>query len=381
MAWPYFRLAYRIRAWGRLPKKRGATLVICNHQHDLDTTAVITRLILDGPWFEPVYSAGSRRMFEPGFMGFRTRWLRSLLRRADWSGLFGALGVLPIENELRRRTLASFAAAVERKHGDLVLEDVFDAYALAPLGDGIARRRISFLADSSVFVTARNAPTMIEYVRQPYRDEILAQMRVDLDSDLARIERTLASGKTFYLTPEGRYSIDGRMSRVRTTLRRLAPLATVYLSAVSYDAFVGRRLSMLFHIVLPADASHLGLSLAAARPVTTSQLIADWLVKSPAVIDVAAAARAVSERLAALPPSAFVDPELRRRPAAMARAALEGLIRLRILKSSYALTPNRRHPQFPGVPDIVAHQANQFAETLAALRELHVGAEEGRGVS
>jgi len=380
MASSYFFLAYRIRSWGRLPKKRGATLVICNHQHDLDTTAVITRLILDGPWFEPIYSAGSRRMFEPGFMGFRTRWLRSLLRRADWSGLFRALGVLPIENELRRRTLASFAAAVEQTHGDLVLGDVFDDLALAPLGDGVATRRISLLADSSVFVTARNAPTMIENVRQPFRDEILAQMRVDLDGDLARIERTVASGKTFYLTPEGRYSIDGRMSRVRTTLRRLAPLATVYLSAVSYDVFVGRRLSMLFHVVLPADARRLGLSLAAARPITTSQLIADWLISSPSRITADAAVRAVVERLSALPPSAFVDPELQRNPAAMARAALEGLVRIGILDSSYAFTPIRRHPQFPGVADIIAHQTNQFAETVASLRALQNSDEQVRSV-
>jgi hypothetical protein len=258
---------------------------------------------------------------------------------------------------------------------------VFDATALAPLGDGVAQLRISFLADSSVFVTARNAPTMIENVRQPYRNEILAQMRIDLDSDLNRIERAVASGKTFYLTPEGRYSTDGRMSRVRTTLGRLAPLATVYLTAVSYDVFVGRRLSMLFHIVLPADASRLGLSLAAARPITTSQLIADWLVTSPAVIDAAAAARAVTDRLAGLPHTAFVDPELESKPAKMARAALEGLVRLQILDSSYAFTSNRRHPQFPGVPDIIAHQANQFAETVAALRALGDGAEEGRGVS
>jgi MFS family permease len=370
MASPYFHLAYRIRAWGRLPKKRGATLVICNHQHDLDTTAVVTRLILDGPWYEPIYAAGSRRMFEPGFMGFRTRWLRSLLRRADWSGLFGAIGVLPIENELRRRTLASFAATVERAHGDLVLGDVFDESALAPYGAGIAKRRISFLADSSVFVMARHAPMMIEHVRQPYRGEILARMRVDLDCDLQRIERTLRSGKTFYLTPEGRYSTDGRMSRVRTTLSRLAPLATVYLSAVSYDVFVGRRLSMLFQIVSPIDSGQLGQSLAAARPITTSQLIADWLTTSPTVITVADAVGAVKDRVAALPPRAFVDPELKNKPTVMASAALAGLVRLCLLDTSYKPTANRRHPQFPGVTDIVAHQANQFAETIVALRAL-----------
>ena len=369
----YFRCAYRIRGWGRLPKVRGATLVICNHQHDLDTTAVITRLILDGPWFEPVYSAGSRRMFEPGFMGFRTAWLRALLRRADMSWLFGALGVLPIENELRQRTVASFAAAVERRHGDVALADVFGEAVLEPLGNGAARGRLSFLADSSVFVTARNTPAMIEDVRQPYRDEILAQTRSDLDSDLERLECTLASGKTFYLTPEGRYSKDGRMSRTRTALVRLAPLATVYVSAISYDVFVGRRLSMLFRIAPPADTAQLGLSLAAARPITTSQVIASWLATAPAVIAVDDAIREVRRRLAEVPREAFVDPELARDPERMTRAALAGLARLGILDSAGAFTRERRHPQFPAVADIIAHQANQFAETIAALRRLDAG--------
>ena len=373
----YFRLAYRIRAWGRLPWTRGATLVICNHQHDLDTTAVISKLILDGPWYEPIYSAGSRRMFEPGFMGFRTRWLRALLRGANWSGLFSALGVLPIENELRTRTLASFAAAIDRVHGDLPLGEVFEDKALAPLGAGLNNRRISFLADKSVFVKARATPTMIEDLRQPYRSDILAQTRADLDADLERIERLVASGKTFFLTPEGRYSTDGRMNRVRTTLARLAPLATVYVSAVSYDVFVGRRLSLLLNVAAPADPEQLRLSLAAARPITASQLVAAWLSTAPARITDAGAAGAVAVLLAALPPGTFVDPELVRMPARMTRAALAGLRRLGILPQSsaaageHSLTTQHRHPQFPGVLDILAHQANQFAETCKALRLVH----------
>jgi MFS family permease len=345
----YFQCAYRIRGWGRLPKTRGATLVICNHQHDLDTTAIITRLILDGPWFEP------------------------LLRRADMSWLFSALGVLPIENELRQRTVASFAAAVERAHGDVLLADVFDDAVLVPLGSGATQGRLSFLGGASVFVTARHAPAMIEDVRQPYRDEILARTRADLNADLERLERTLASGKTFFLTPEGRYSKDGRMSRTRTALVRLAPLATVYVSAISYDVFVGRRLSMLFRIAPPGDRDQLGLSLAAARPVTTSQLIASWLATSPMRIAVDDAIRDVGRRLAEVPRAAFVDPELVRDPGRMTRAALTGLVRLGILDTKYVMTSVRRHPQFPGVVDIIAHQANEFAETIAAVRRLGGG--------
>jgi hypothetical protein len=331
---------------------------------------------LDGPWCEAVYLAGSRRVFEPGFTGFRMPWLRALLGRVNLAGVYRSLGVLPIENELRRRSLASFAAAVERMHGDLVLMDVFNQAALAPLGDGAAKRRISFLSDPSVFVTARKTPTLIENIREPFRGEILAQMRIDLDSDLERIERTVASGKTFYLSPEGRYTEDGRMRRMRAALKRLAPLATVYVAAISYDPFVGRRLSMLFRIVRPTDHSRLELSLAAARPVTTSQLIADWLMTSPATVEVADAARAVTDRLRDLPSDAFVDPELVRKPATMSRTAVEGLSRLGILDATQRLKSKCRHPRFPVVADIVAHQANHFAETLEALRALRVAAVE-----
>jgi hypothetical protein len=71
----------------------------------------------------------------------------------------------------------------------------------------------------------------------------------------------------------------------------------------------------------------------------------------------------VERRLRELPQELFVDPELRRSPQRMARLALAGV---------RALRDGKRHPQFPGVADMIAYQATFFAETLAgaaALRE------------
>ena len=116
---PIYMSTYRIRGWGRLPKRRGATLLINNHQHGLDTTALIMRLSVQGPWMQPIYMAGSRRLFEPGFMEVSAPWIAYLLHFVDWAWMFRMLGVLPIENELRRRSLASFAWSVYTRHGDL----------------------------------------------------------------------------------------------------------------------------------------------------------------------------------------------------------------------------------------------------------------------
>ena len=380
LAMLYFRLAYRIRHWGRLPRERGATLVVCNHQHDLDTTAVIAQLIIDGPWYEPIYSAASRRMFEPGFMGARTRWLRKILRAANWSSLFRALGCLPIENELRTRAIAALAASVERRHGDVLLGDVFSGSALGALGEGAGRLRVSDLGDPSLFSAGRDVLARIEDVCQPYRQEIMLQTRSDLEEDLQRIESTVKRGVTFFLTAEGRYSRDGRLNRLRTSLWRLRPFATVYLSSVSYDPFVGRRLSVMFRIARPLADDDLVASMAAGRPITTSQMVAAWLANSPPTISLEAAERFVRTRLQSLPRDAFVDPELARSPDRMVRAAFAGLKRLGILSGPpYRLTGERRHPQFRLAPDILAHQANQFAETVAALQKLDARSDAGEG--
>jgi MFS family permease len=370
---PYYLTVYRIRKWGRLPLRRGATLAISNHQHDLDTTGVIMRLSVQGPWHVPIFCAGSRRLFEPGFMGMRTKWLEPIIRAMNWAPLFRAIGILPIENELRVRPVASIAWNVYRRHGDIGLADVFRPGSL----DGVAPRDsnapLTSLFSQPLFLPAQKSTISLAAVREPYRSELVAEMRTIVEADIQRLEGVLRAGGTLYLTPEGRYTTDGRIGRFRTTLARLAPLATVYVLPVSYDPFVGRRLSMLFRVLPAQDPGDLRSSLAAPRPITVSQLLAAWHIDGPRTFTLADAEAAVRERLTALPAMAFIDPELKSDPDRMVRRALDTLTRLGILEmkdSSFSLGATRKHPQFPNVDDIVAHQANFFGETTEALHRL-----------
>ncbi len=152
---------------------------------------------------------------------------------------------------------------------------------------------------------------------------------------------------------------------MRGAIERLGPLATIYLCGVSYDPFVSKRLSMLYRMVrLPEGAEpwmmRLTKTLAAIRPVTTSQLLGTWLGAQTGSFTFDEAASAVERRMAALPPELFVDPELRRNPHSMVRAALPLMVKWQILErdgDGYRLAAQRRHPQFPFVEDILAYQA------------------------
>ena len=228
--------AHRIRKWGRLPRRRGATLVIANHQHELDVEAIVTWLSFEGPWRDPVFSAAGRRMFEPGFMVKDLPWAAPLLRRFDPSGLFGALGLNPIENELGSRPLSSFAWSVRKRHGNLPLAEVFEPAALARAG--LEHETLKDLLSKRLYAAGKTYASLTE-IRRPYRDEIRAETRADIDADLARLEHLVRNGATFFLTPEGRYSTDGRLDRFRAAYNRLSPLADVYLAACSCNVFAG----------------------------------------------------------------------------------------------------------------------------------------------
>jgi 1-acyl-sn-glycerol-3-phosphate acyltransferase len=370
---PYYRSVYRIRGWGRLPRKRGATLAICNHQHDLDTTGVIMRLSVQGPWMHPIFAVTSRRLFEPGFMSAHYKWLEPIVRSMNWGGLFRAIGMLPLENEPRRRPVAAIACAVMARHGDLPVEDAFDPASLDGLDVQAGGLRLSSLLVRPRFLAARDKYVSLAVLREPYRSEIVARMRTQVEEDLDRIASVLRAGGTLYLTPEGRYTKDGKLSRFRMAIDRLAGIAKVYVLALSYDPFVGRRLSLLFRVLPAQDLTDLRSSLCAPRPVTVSQLLAAALGSPPQPFSEADARAAVRSSLAGLPSEAFVDPELAADPDRMIRLALPTMVRLGILTAEgdrYRLSQLRRHPQFPGVDDIVLHQANHFAETIAALRTL-----------
>jgi MFS family permease len=362
----WVRIAYRIRHWGKIPRRRGPTLIVANHQHDLESmTIVSTTTVFNGPWRHPLFTASSRRMYEPGFLATRLPWLGLPLRRYDAGPLFVSLGMLPLENQLSSRAVSVWAWAVQQQHGPLALRDIFDERTAAEFPESTKT------SDLWPCDLAGKAQTVVKLasLREPYRREILDQTRRSIDADLARMEDVVRRGATFYLTAEGRYSTDGRIGAMRGAIDRLAPLATIYLAGISYDPFVSKRLSMLYRVVRLDDRDHLVQTLAATRPVVTTQLLAAWLDGLTATFSQEQAVAAVVERLRLLPPGLFVDPELRRNPARLVRAALPLMVRWNVLEpvtsGEYRLASKRRHPQFPMVDDIVAFNARHFEETVS----------------
>jgi hypothetical protein len=316
-----------------------------------------------GSWRDPIFTASSHRMYEPGFFADRIPWLAFLLRRLNAGQLFMTLGMLPLENELGSRALAAFAYSVQRRHGPLPIVDVFEERVASRFPP---ETKTSDLWRREFFERARTV-VKLNTVREPYRREILQETRADVDADLARLEDVVRRGGTFYLTPEGRYTIDGRMLPMRGAVERLAPLATIYLFGVSYDPFVSRRLSMLYRIVPLGDAP-MTKKLAAIRPVVASQLLGAWLYqRGEAPFTAQEACDAVRARLAALPPQLFIDPELQAKPDVLVRAALPLMVQWQILEKTdgtYVLAPRRHHPQFPFVRDILEYQDAFLSETI-----------------
>jgi MFS family permease len=369
----YDHLAYRVRGWGRLPRRRGSTLIVANHQHDLESMTIVSATtVQSGPWRHPIFTASSRRMYEPGFFAVRIPWLRFFLRRVNAGPLFVALGMLPLENELSSRVIAAFAWSAQRRHGPLPLREIFDERTAAKFADGT---KTSDLWKREHFARAQEI-VKVASLREPYRREILDETRANINSDLRLMEDIVRSGGSFYLTPEGKYSYDGRMRPMLGVIERLAPLATIYLVGVSYDPFVSRRFSMLYRVArLDADDASpderlklLKKRLAALRPVTASQLLSDWLYRNAdRSFTAGEAAEGVEALLGELPPELFVDPDVRRKPRAIVTAALPLMTQWQILQregEQYRLAERRRHPQFPFVDDIVAYHARFLDETL-----------------
>jgi hypothetical protein len=365
---PYLATRIRIRQWGRLPFRRGPTVLLANHQHEDESEIVMERGFIGGPWRAPLYTASTRRMFEPGFFATRMWWL-GFLRHLNAAPLFGLLGLLPLENQLASRPLRSLAREIRARHGDLALDEVLAPAGLARLS--AVPPRLAAVEDVA-FSDAAQAMVKIAHVREPYRDEVIATMRAGIETDLARIVALVKRGATFFLAAEGNYSADGRMRPLKGSLDRLTPIADVRLAAIAYDPFRGRRFSMLYRILAPADPHDLPTSLAAARPVTTSALLATFLVGTTRFREDDALS-AVRTQLAELPKNIFVDPELARDPERVTREALAILEARAILRrdgAEYVLADVRRDRHFPLATDIVRYQANFHEETVAAARRL-----------
>jgi hypothetical protein len=369
---PWLAMRIRVRQWGRLPLDRGPTLLVANHQHEDESEIICERTFLQGPR-RVVLTASSRRMYEPGFFAGRMPWLAPLVRGLNAGPMFVALGMLPLENNLSSRPLFSLAYDVRRTHGDLPLHDVFREEALAPLGPGA--RTLGDLRHPPFFERAQTV-TKLTLLRDPYRAEAIAALRTSIDDEIAFISAMVRKGNTFYVTPEGAYSTDGRMRPLRGIMTHLTPIADVWLAAIAFDPFRGRRTSMLYRVVRPANLEDIATSLAAARPVTTSALLASFLMEKPMrAFDEAEAIEEVMRVREGLPKELFVDPEFDADPAAVVREALANLVTRGTLLADGArhrLGAVRTDRRFPRVADVIAYQATFLGETIAAAERLAV---------
>ena len=121
----YTGIAHRVRGWGRMSRRRGATLVVINHQHPIESTTIVSRLGVQSSWRHPVFTSTGRRMWEPGFFVVEFPWLPGFMRNVSPGPLFTTLGFMPIENQLYARPIASLALAVHRERGALRIAEVF----------------------------------------------------------------------------------------------------------------------------------------------------------------------------------------------------------------------------------------------------------------
>ncbi|HTZ55273.1 MAG TPA: hypothetical protein VMB20_09430 [Candidatus Acidoferrum sp.] len=361
----FYRVAYRTRAWGSLPRKRPASLLVANHQHEIESAIIVgDQTIRSLSWRRPINTVSSRRMWEPGFFAERIPWLRPFFRTVNLGWFFAGIGLQPIENELHTRPFVSIAYTLVRSHGDLPAAQVFRERVLARIPNVASVRD---LLASANFDTARGTVSLSE-INEPYRGELLAQTRTQLEADIANFEHIVRNGGTVFLTPEGFYTTDGKMQRFRGILSRLAPMAKIYAVGVSYDPFIEGRFTLLYRVQEADPAIPLETTIKRIRPVTVSALLATFLKHCKTAFSQDEAVAMVRKHLSELPAHLFVDPKLTRDPARMTRSALAGMTKLQILDrfdDRYALTERRRHPQFPNTDDIVEYQANFHAETLS----------------
>ena len=366
----YLSFRIRVRQWGYLPAERGATVLITNHQHMDEGEMVTARTFLRHPW-KPLVMCNSRRTFETGFIAWQMPWTAWFTRGLNLSKLWAAYSILPIENHLFSRPLISMAEELRSVHGDLPFEAILPSETLEPL-----RLKGRTLNDLWKPVNFARAHAWIKFakLKQPYRREVLENLRMVTQRDVAAIVERVREGATFYITPEGDFSRDGRMHPMRGGIvEALAPFADLWLCAIAYDPFRGGRLPMLYRVLRYAGSADIETSLAAARPITTSALVAAFLLEGPETFAAPDAVRAVRERLDSLPGSLFVDPELQRAPDAAVVSALTALRKrgtLVAIRRRYSLTAHRADPRFLHIPDMVVFQRNMLEETLASARRL-----------
>lgn len=366
----YLPLKRRIRHWGSLPAHRGPTVLITNHQHEDEGEIIFSSTYLRNPAI-PMIAVNSRRTFETGFFAARLPWTAPFTRTINPTAFWLRVGILPIENHLHSRPLISLAEEVRTKHGDVALATILPDDVIAKLE--LTGRQLADLWTPAYFQRAQGW-VKLAHLKQPFRREALENFRATMNADIADVVRRVGEGATFYVTPEGDMSKDGFMRPMRNGITdAVLPIATAWLCAIAYDPFRGSRLSMLYRLLKPANPGDLGSSLAAARAVTTSALLATYLCRVESSFDADDAKRAVRKQLDSLPPNVFPDPELLRDPDSVVGEALTVMVRMGLLGADgtrYRLTGQVHDSRFAHVENMIVFQKNMVEETLAAAARL-----------
>jgi MFS family permease len=358
------RLQHRVRSWGRLRRNRGSTLLIANHQVELEPPVLVSRIALQSSVRHPIFTATSRRLWEPGFFAARFPWTSGLMRRVSMAPIFRVIGFMPIENDLSSRIIASLAWNVQNQHGVLQLADVFSESVASRFPAG---SRTCDLWQAANFDEAQK-PVRLSELREPYRSEVVAQTRAQVQADVANMEDLMHRGGTMLLFPEGHYSPDGELLPLRGLLPRLSQHAdTMYLIGISYDIFRGKRLSILYRLIELRDRNAIADELVVARPVTVTQLLASWLDENGHDFSEGEAARAVRLKLDGVPEELFVDPELSGDSARVTREALQTLLQQGLLtrRDGFYHIERRTLSSFPRTGDIFAYHARFYAQSVA----------------
>ena len=246
----YLKFKIRVRQWGHLPAKRGATVLITNHQHMDEGETITARTFFLHPW-KPLVMCNSRRTFETGFIAARLPWSARFTRGVNLSGLWGAL-----QHPADREPSLLTAAHQPGRRADAPHTAICTLDAILPAETrravGVGRLLLSDLWKLANFMRAQ-AWVKVAHLKQPYRREVLENLRTAAERDIAAIVERVRAGATFYVTPEGDFSRDGRMRSMRKGIvdaSRPSPISGCARSLTTLSR-VG-RLSMLYR-VLPYD--------------------------------------------------------------------------------------------------------------------------------
>lgn len=350
----YARLHFRLKIMGSVPKE--PYLIVANHAHDADSIVLPVTLALDRGVGRPLISSGSMRLFEPGFLAERMgdrfgRWVAWF----NVGPILWWLGVRPIEDSPLNHSLRTWGYFVYQSYGNLPLKDVFVADALERGGDNLALRDLWSKKGWDLGAPRHSVTVLAPAFRGWMKD----QTRRQVQEQMALLTDAAIRGLAVYCTPEGRLTLDGRLTRFRaslTTLLEHPPRAGIAVLGTSYDLMVDGRMHVWSHFAtLPPDAP-IRQSVSAARPITASHIVAQAWQNTPQKTfeTVYESAHKLFEEMS-LTPITMAD-DLRAVPERLLKARSQWLCEH--LKEGQHLTDRR----FPYVTDFIAYYCNQLAE-------------------